>query len=77
MDMENLKKIIKNLLVEHYESERLYDRSSIVKQLSKAPSYMKKHMKNLPHIPCKDKEGNEKTCTKLPEVVFNYLFRNF
>ena len=60
-----------------YESEKLYPRDYIVGRLNRAPKYMRQHPKNLPHIECTDNQGSQSTCTKIPEVVYQFLFGNF
>ena len=66
---------LKNILLkEYYDGEKLYSRERIVKMLSKAPMYMKKYINNLPHIEGSDQDGNSHICTKLPQVVYEYLF---
>lgn len=66
-----------NLISEYYDSEQLYSREYVVKRLSKGPKYMKEYIKNLPHIECTDNQGVQSTCTKIPEVVYQFLFGNF
>lgn len=60
-----------------YESEKLYPRDYIVGRLNRAPKYMREYIKNLPHIECADNEGTPSVCTKIPEVVYQFLFGNF
>ena len=60
-----------------YESEKLYPRDYIVGRLNRAPKYMREYIKNLPHIECTDNQGSQSTCTKIPEVVYQFLFGNF
>jgi hypothetical protein len=60
-----------------YESEKLYPRDYIVGRLNRAPKYMREYIKNLPHIECTDNQGIQLTCTKIPEVVYQFLFGNF
>jgi hypothetical protein len=67
----------KSLILEHFDSERLYDREHIVKRLMKGPRQIKEYIKRLPHIPCSDSEGNERVCTKIPEVIYVYLSGNY
>lgn len=73
----NLGKIIRRVINENYDPERLYSKQSIVNQLSKSPKYIKKYVKDLPDIPCVNSEGKKSICTKIPEVLFMYLFRHF
>ena len=60
-----------------YESDKLYPRDYIVGRLNRAPKYMREYIKNLPHIECTDNQGSQSTCTKIPEVVYQFLFGNF
>lgn len=61
----------------YYDSEKLYPRDYIVGRLNRAPKYMKGYIKNLPYIDCVDNEGTPSVCTKIPEVVYHFLFGNF
>lgn len=65
------------LISEHYDSEKLYSREYVVKRLSKGPKYMKEYIKNLPHIDCTDRDGQPHICTRVPEVVYQFLSGNF
>ena len=65
-----------NLLSEYYDSEQLYSKEYVVKRLSKGPKYMKEYIKNLPHIDC-TKNGEPHVCTRIPEVVYQFLKGNF
>lgn len=70
-----LKKIVSKVLNENYDSERLYSREFVVRELRKTP-FMRKYIKDLPHIPC-EKNGEKTICTKIPESVFMFIFRKF
>ena len=74
--MDNLKSY-EQLNESYYDSNRLYNRDSIVKRLEKAPSYMRSYIKELPEIRCTDAAGNPMICTQIPQVVYQYLFGNF
>lgn len=74
MKIEITKGQLKSLINEHYDRERLYNREAIVNRLSKAPMYIKKHVKDLPSIECTDQQGNTHICTKLPQFMYEYLF---
>ena len=67
----------KMVLNEFYDPEKLYLRDHIVQQLKKGPRYMHQHIKNLPNIECTDNQGNMKICTRIPQVVYQFLFGNF
>jgi hypothetical protein len=61
------------LINEHYDSDKLYSRASVVNRLKKAPRELRKFANDLPSIPCTDGQGNETICTKIPEVVYIYF----
>ena len=63
--------------MEYYESEKLYDREKIVNTLKTAPKYIKQYIKILPHIEMENERGHKVVATKIPEVVYQYLFGNF
>lgn len=65
------------LLLEYYDSEKLYVRERIVTSLMKGPQYIRQYIKKLPHIPVQDANGNTIIGTKIPEVVYQYLYGNF
>lgn len=69
----DLRKIVKNILNENFDESKLYDRDLIIHQLKKGPSDLKEYIKKLPKIPCLDKLGNEKVCTRINEHIFVYL----
>jgi hypothetical protein len=50
---------------------------SVVNRLKKGPREMRKYIKDLPSIPCTDGQGNETTCTKIPEVLYVYLMGKY
>jgi hypothetical protein len=65
---------LRTIVSEHYDPDKLYNREAIVNALKKAPAYMKKYSKTLPHVDC---SNGTKGCTKIPQVVYQYLFGNF
>jgi hypothetical protein len=65
------------LLLEYYDSEKIYLRERIVNSLMKGPQYIRQYIKKLPHIPIQDDNGNTVIGTKIPEVVYQYLYGNF
>jgi hypothetical protein len=67
----------RNLIMEYYEPEKLYDREKIVNTLKKAPKYIKQYIKILPHIEVVNERGHKLIATKVPETVYQYLFGNF
>lgn len=62
---------------EYYSSEKLYLKSAIVKRLQSAPGYIRSYIPKLPDIRCTDGNGNDQICTRIPEVLYQYLFGNF
>jgi hypothetical protein len=64
----------RNLIMEYYEPEKLYDREKIVNTLKKAPKYIKQYIKILPHIEVVNERGHKLIATKVPETVYQYLF---
>jgi len=67
----------KNLLSEYYDEDKLYSRDYVVDKLKKGPKELRKYINNLPSIPCSDSNGNERTCTKIPEVIYVFLSGNY
>jgi hypothetical protein len=67
----------KTILMEYYDSDKLYSKDFIVKKLKTGPKYMKKYINGLKDIPCQDSNGNVAICVKIPEVVYQFLFGNF
>ena len=65
------------LLLEYYDSEKIYLRERIVNSLMKGPQYIRQYIKKLPHIPVQDSNGNTVVGTKIPEVIYKYLYGNF
>lgn len=62
-----------SLILEYYDSEKLYSRNYVVDRIRRGPRELRKFVKDLPFIPCTDKEGNEIICTKIPEVIYVFL----
>lgn len=67
----------KTILNEYYNPDKLYSRHHIVSQLKNGPTYMKKYINMLPSLECTDSQGNPHICTRIPQVVYQYLFGNF
>ena len=65
------------LLMEYYDSEKIYLRERIVNSLMNGPQYIRQYIKKLPHIPDTDDNGNTIIGTKIPEVIYQYLYGNF
>ena len=66
-----------NLILEYYDSEKLYYRDYVVDRLRKGPRELKKYIKDLPSLEYQDDNGNVKIFTKIPEVVYVYLTGNY
>jgi hypothetical protein len=65
--------LIKKIISEQYEPDKLYNRWYIVDRLNNAPLRLRKYIKTLPEIDCYDDKGNKKVCTTIPEVIYVYL----
>lgn len=70
---ESLGRLIKKILKEVYESERLYPVEQIYSKLLGAPLEIKKRVANLDPIPCINQDGVKKMCVKIPEVLYVYF----
>ena len=68
-----LNKLVRKVLNEQYEQDKLYPKEYIVKVLRSGPQELKHLIKKLPSIPCTNGKGQETICTKIPEVVQVYL----
>lgn len=78
--MENIKgydQMLESSGSSEYDKDRLYFKENIVKRMKNAPGYIRDYIKELPDIRCRDASGKESTCTKIPQFVWQYLFRNF
>ena len=67
----------KKLIMEYYDSEKLYHREKIVNRLKSAPKYLKVYIKKLQQIPVETENGETVIATRIPEVLYQYLFGNF
>lgn len=78
MDVKN--KILE-ILKEYYDRDKLYPKDPLVRNIMRkdlngrflAPREIRKYVKNLPDIPCKDMDGNDIICTKIPQVIHVYI----
>ena len=70
---ESLEKLIKKVIKEVYESERLYPVDQIYSKIGGAPSEIKRKVANLEAIPCINQDGVKKMCFKIPEVLYVYF----
>jgi len=63
---------------EIYDSEKLYSYDAIVKRIKSGAGYMQQYISKLPKIPCTNLVGEPMICTKIPEIIFNFIYnRNF
>lgn len=63
---------------QYYDGDKLYRRDYVVSRLSKGPAELKKYIKTLPSIACKNNDtGQTETCTKIPQVIYVYLTGNY
>ena len=65
--------IIKKVINENYDQNRLYSRKHVAYRLKLAPRELRRFIKELPHIDCVDANGNQHVCTKIHEVVYVFL----
>jgi hypothetical protein len=65
--------LIKRIINEQYDSEKLYSRAYIVDRLYGAPRELKQISRKLPNIPCENDKGVRTICTKIPETIHVYL----
>ena len=71
------------IISEYYEKDKVYVRKKIIDSLKNAPNYLKKYTKDLPKFHMVNDEGEiytnnegEKVIfTKIPEVLYVYLFK--
>ena len=70
---EGLRSVIKRLLKEEYDSQRLYPVNEIYTIFSKAPVDLKRIVKKLEPIDCVNKEGVRSSCFRIPEVLHVYM----
>lgn len=70
---ESLIPIVKKILSEQYDSERIYDKNLLMKKLSSAPRHIKEIASKLREFSCSATPGEKKTCVRVPEVIFVYL----
>jgi hypothetical protein len=65
------------LVLEYYDSEKLYSREYVVDRLRKGPRELKKYIKDLPSLEYTNDQGDMKIFTKVPEVVYVFLSGNY
>jgi hypothetical protein len=69
--------IIKKIINEQYNPDKLYSRNYVVDRLFNGPRELRKYTKELPYIDCYDSKGNKHVCTKIPEVIYVYLIGRY
>ena len=67
----------KNLVLEYYDADKLYSRDYVIDKLKRGPKELRKYVNSLPSISCSDSQGNERICTKVPEVIYVFLSGNY
>lgn len=74
---ESIDFLIKKLLKEIYEPQRLYPVEQIYSSLKNAPWEIKKIVSELSPIPCINERGEKRSCFKIPEVLYVYFSGNY
>ncbi len=57
----------------YFNSNKLYNKSYIDSVTKNADRNIKRIVKNLEVVKCKDKDNNTSDCVRIPEVVFVYI----
>ena len=70
---ESINILVKRILKEVYDSQRLYPVTSIYSRLRNAPIEIKKIVGNLEAIPCVNQKGEKAMCFRIPEVLHVYF----
>lgn len=65
------------LVLEYYDSEKLYSRDYVIDRLKNGPKELKKYIKSLPSLEYTNDQGDVKIFTKVPEVVYVFLSGNY
>lgn len=74
---ESIDLIIKKVLKEIYEPQKLYPVEQIYMNLKNAPREIKKIVSELLPIPCVNERGEKRSCFKIPEVLYVYFSGNY
>ena len=74
---ESVRDLVRKVLKETYERERLYPVENIYHNIKGAPYEIKKIVGKLKPIPCMNNMGIKKMCFKIPEVLYVYLIGNY
>lgn len=70
---EGLREIIRKVLKEQYDSNRVYPVKEIERMFSDAPLELKQIIKKLEPIPCVNNKGEKSFCYRIPEVLHVYM----
>lgn len=70
---ESLRSLIKRVLKEEYNKDLLYPVEQIYRMTSNAPYELKRIVKNLKPIACVNQAGEQRSCFKIPEVLYVYF----
>ena len=82
---ESQLEVIKQTLTEIYNPDQLYNRDHIINRLIardnkgkfRHPKYIRDYVNQLEMIDCTDGNGNNHICTKIPQVIYQYLFGEY
>lgn len=74
---------LNRIISEHYDRDKVYVRKKIVDAMRNAPNYLKKYVKDLPKFNMvndegeiyTNEEGEKVIFTKIPEVLYVYIFK--
>lgn len=70
---ESITSILKKVLKEQYDSQRLYPVEQIYNMFSNAPVELRRIVKKLEPIACVNSKGEQRSCFRIPEVLHVYL----
>ena len=70
---EGIREIIRKVLKEQYDSNRVYPVKEIERMFSDAPLELKQIIKKLEPIPCVNDKGEKSFCYRIPEVLHVYM----
>lgn len=70
---ESITDLIKKVLKEYHEKDRLYLHKYILERTKNAPFEIKQYVRNLKKVSCVNDKGESGICVKIPEVLYVYL----
>lgn len=73
IEPERVSNLSESIILEQYNSDRLYPKEYVIRVLKTAPRELKHLRKNLLDIPCVNGNGEETVCTKIPENLYVYM----